>query len=54
MNEEIEMVDPIAWIKTLTALQLLDFVVDNPEYLADYYYRELGEAIRSRAKELLS
>lgn len=32
---------------------LFDFVMSNPEYLTDSYYREFGDAIRHRYKQLI-
>jgi len=39
-------------IQTFTVLQLLEYVMTNPEYLTDSYYSVLGTAIRTRYKDL--
>lgn len=46
--------DLIKQIMAMTMPELLEFIICNDEYLSDSYYREFGEAIRKRAKELLS
>jgi len=40
------------WVHTLNQSQLLDEVMENPEYLTDYYYHPLGRALRARYNEL--
>lgn len=44
------------WIKTMvnkmTIKELLDEIMENPEYLVDSYYRDLGNALRNRYEEL--
>lgn len=45
--------NPIVEIPKMDIKELLEYIVDNPELLSDSYYRDIGNAIRQRAKELL-
>lgn len=42
----------VARIKTMTAEELLDYVLANPEYVSDSYYSDFGRAIYKRHEEL--
>ena len=42
----------IASIAKMTESQLLDEVMENPNYLCDPYYRAFGIAIENRYREL--
>lgn len=39
-------------VMKMTALELLDLIYDNPEYLTDSYYGQFGLAIRQRYEEV--
>jgi len=45
--------DEIARIEVMTTPQLLDYVVANPHYLAENYYKDLALAIKQRHTELM-
>ena len=39
-------------IYTMNKSELLELIIEHPEYLCDGYYREFGVAITQRHKEL--
>lgn len=41
-----------AKIAAMSRRELLDEIMDNPNYLTDNYYRDFGRAMRQRAEEL--
>ncbi len=41
-------------VRNMSVSELLDLVVDNPFFLTDAYYVEIGKAVRSRHAELKS
>jgi hypothetical protein len=50
----LKISDQIAEIQWMTKSKLLDYVIANPHYLIDPYYKDLAEAIQRRRKELNS
>jgi hypothetical protein len=42
----------ILLISKMTAFELLRFIMSNPEFLTDSYYRDWGRAIERRYLEL--
>lgn len=48
------MSDQIAQIKRMNKSELLDYVVANPHYLTDPYYKMLRDAIKQRCQDLTS
>ncbi len=40
-------------VSKMTISQLLREIIDNPNYLTDHYYIELGDPLQKRAEELL-
>lgn len=44
--------EQVARIAKMNEEQLFDYVMTNPEFLTDSYYRVLGDAIRARYKEI--
>lgn len=44
--------DQIAAVQRMNRSQLLAYVVANPHYLIDVFYKDLAEAIRQRRAEL--
>jgi hypothetical protein len=40
-------------IRRMSEHELLEYILANPEYLTDSYYRIFGDAIRGRARELI-
>jgi hypothetical protein len=44
--------DQITAVQRMNKSQLLDFVIANPHYLIDPFYKDLAEAIKRRRAEL--
>jgi len=45
--------DQIAAVQRMNKSQLLDFVIANPHYLIDPFYKDLAEAIKLRRAEVI-
>jgi hypothetical protein len=48
----MKLQDQIARIGRMNKSQLLDYVIANPHYLIEPYYRMLAEAIQKRRNDL--
>lgn len=42
-----------AGVARMSLPQLLEEILDHPQYLADSYYEDMGEALRARGQELI-
>ena len=51
-GKAMKLSDQIADVQRMTPLELLEYVIANPHYLIDPFYKDLANAIRRRRKEL--